>query len=184
MGRDLLVSRRGLLQAGLIGSAAVWCGGALGCARSARAPRAAARAALSPAGEEILAAVIPVVLGPLLPAGPARERALDAGLASVDDYLASLSLPLQREASDAFDTLDLPPVRALLLGTWQPWRDAPAGAVEAFLRSARQSRFLLARRIYALLQSLAVVAWFDQPEAWREIGYPGPPIGPHAPGAA
>jgi hypothetical protein len=177
-----LLSRRGLLQAGLLGSAAVSAGALLGCARRARAPGAAQRAALSPAAEEILRAVIPAVLGPLLPDGPARERALDAGVEAVDGYVASLSLPLQREAGDVFDALDLPPVRALLLGTWRPWREVPADAVEAFLRSARGSRFLLLRRVYALLQSLAVLAWFDQPPAWRELGYPGPPLGPHAGG--
>jgi hypothetical protein len=184
MASDLLLSRRGLLRAGLVGSVAVSAGGLLACARRAsRPPGVAERAALSPPGEEVMRAVIPVVLGPLLPrAGPARAQALDAGAAALDDYLASLSLPLQQEARDVFDTLDLLPVRVLLLGTRQRWQEAPPESIEAFLRSARHSRFLLARRIYAFLQSLAVLAWFDQPSAWPEIGYPGPPIGPYAAG--
>lgn len=186
MTRQLLVSRRGLLQAGVVGSAAIWAGGLLGCTRRAAGPAGApARAALSTSGEEILRAVIPVVLGPLLPGvGPAREQALAACVAGLDEYLASLSLPLQDEARDVFATLDLLPVRLLLLGTGQRWQDAPPAAVEAFLRSARHSRVLLLRRIYAFLQSMTVLAWFDQPAAWREIGYPGPPIGPYAPGGS
>jgi hypothetical protein len=186
MTRHLGVSRRGLLRAGLVGSAAIWAGGLFGCTRGAARPAGApARAALSPPGEEIVRAVIPVVLGPLLPgAGPAREQALETGVAALDEYLASLSLPLQDEARDVFDTLDLMPVRVLLLGTWQRWQDASPAAVEAFLRSARQSRVFLLRRIYAFLQSMTVLAWFDQPAAWREIGYPGPPLGPYAPGSS
>jgi hypothetical protein len=179
----MLLSRRGLLQAGLLGSTAAWAGGLLGCVarRDSPSPGATQRAALSPPAEEILRAVIPVVLGPLLPAtDPAREQALDAGLASLDDYLAHLSLPLQQEARNVFDMLDLLPLRVLLLGTRQRWHEAPPEAIEAFLRSARDSRFSLLRRIYVFLQSMAVLAWFDQPSAWHEIGYPGPPLGPYA----
>ncbi len=171
------LSRRGLLQAGLIGSAAVWAGGLLGCRRGSPAGVAGHRVALSPRGEEILRAVMPVVLGDLLPAErAAREQALEAGVASLNDYLAHLSLPLQEESRDVFETLDLLPVRVLLVGTWGRWRDASPDAIESFLRSARQSRFDLLRRMYAFLQSMAELAWFDQPMAWPAIGYPGPPI--------
>jgi ABC-type nitrate/sulfonate/bicarbonate transport system substrate-binding protein len=118
-----------------------------------------------------------VVLGPLLPAdGAAREQALDTGMASLDDYLAHLSLPLQDEARSVFGTLDLWPARVVLLGTSSRWDDASPDQVASFLRAARDSRFYLLRRMYAFLQSMAVLAWFDQPAAWPEIGYPGPPI--------
>jgi hypothetical protein len=182
----ILLSRRGLLQAGLLGSAAVWAGGVVGCAARRAAPAAATaqRVALSPQGEEILRAVAPVVLGPLLPADAvARAQALDAGMASLDDYLAHLSLPLQDEARGVFGTLDLWPTRVLLLGTSRRWSDASPQQVESFLRSARDSRFYLLRRMYAFLQSMAVLAWFDQPAAWPAIGYPGPPIERAAPAA-
>ena len=175
----MLLSRRGLLQAGLLGSTAIWAGGLVGCAtRRVAAPAAVTpRLALSPIGEEILRAVMPVVLGDLLPAaGAGREQALDAGMASLDDYLAHLSLPLQSEAINVFETLDLLPVRVLVVGTWSGWHDIPPETVESFLRSARDSRFDLLRRMYAFLQSMSVLAWFDQPAAWHAIGYPGPPI--------
>jgi hypothetical protein len=177
------VTRRGLLRAGLLGSAAVWAGGLLAGAarRASAAPSPAPRAALSPAGEEILRAVIPAALGPLyLVDRIDRERALEAGILALDDYLAHLSLPLQAEAERVFDTLDLLPARVLLLGTTRRWRDAPPDAIERFLRSARDSRLLLLRRMAAFLQSMTVLAWFDQPVAWRQVGYPGPPVGPWA----
>ncbi len=178
MDSRMLWSRRGLLQAGLLGSAAVWAGGLLGCAARRVSPAPVTqRVVLSPPAEDIMRAVMPVVLGPLFPAeGAARASALDAGMAQLDDYLAYLSLPLQAEAQNVFDTLDLLPVRVLLLGTWSRWRETSPETVESFLRSARDSRFDLLRRMFAFLQSMAVLAWFDQPAAWQDIGYPGPPI--------
>jgi hypothetical protein len=175
----LLLSRRGLLQAGVVGSAAIWAGGMLGCSRRQAAPSGAMgqRVALSPQGEEILRAVAPVVLGPLLPDDRAvREQALDAGMASLDDYLAHLSQPLQDEACSAFGTLDLLPARLLLLGTSSRWSEASPHRIESFLRAARDSRFYLLRRMYVFLQSMTVLAWFDQPAAWPGVGYPGPPV--------
>jgi hypothetical protein len=174
----VLLSRRGLLRAGVLGSAAIWAGGVLGCRRQAAPSGAMAqRVALSPQGEEILRAVAPVVLGALLPAdSAARAQALDAGMVSLDDYLAHLSQPLQDEARSAFGTLDLLPARVLLLGTSSRWRDASPHRIESFLGNARDSRFHLLRRMYVFLQSMTVLAWFDQPAAWPGIGYPGPPL--------
>lgn len=175
------ITRRGLLRAGLVGSVVVWAGGQLGCA--ARRPPSSftggekRRVALTPTAEEILRAVIPVVLGSLLPVeDAARENALDIGLSMLDDYLAYLPLPLQHEARNVFETLDLLPTRVLLVGTWDRWSAAPPETIEAFLRSARQSRFDLVRRMFVFLQSMAVLAWFDQRAAWPPIGYGGPPI--------
>lgn len=182
---DPLVTRRGLLRAGLVGSAVVWAGGQIGCAtrRSPTPVPRPQRVALTSTGEEILRRVAPVVLGSLLPADPvARERALDGGFVRLDDYLSYLSLPLQNEARDVFETLDLLPTRIVLLGTWSHWSDASEETLEAFLISARTSRFDLVRRVFTLLQSLVVLAWFDQPEAWPAIGYPGPPIERPLPG--
>jgi len=177
MERRILVSRRGLLQAGLAGSVAVWIGGLLGSAGCRVTPVATQRVALTPQGEEIIRAIMPVVLGPLLPSGGAdRARALDAGVANLDDYLAHLSLPLQREAGDVFGTLGLLPVRVLALRSSRPWREAAPETIEAFLGAARASRIDLLRRMFAFLQSMAVLAWFDQRAAWPAIGYPGPPI--------
>lgn len=122
-------------------------------------------------------AVAPVVLGPLLPSDPvARAAALDAGMACLDDYLAHFSLSLQRQTRLLFGALALLPVRLLLLGSWRRWRSVEAQHVEEFLLSARNSDVLPLRRFYNFLQSMAVVAWFDLPAAWEEIGYPGPPI--------
>ncbi len=122
-------------------------------------------------------AVAPVVLGPLLPTdGTARDASLAAAMATLDDYLAHLSLPLQRQARALLDVLALLPVRWLLLRSRVRWREATPERVEAFLRRAQQSRLFLLRRAYDFLQSMTVLAWFDLPVAWADIGYPGPPV--------
>lgn len=179
MQRLLFVSRRGLLRAGLFGTGAVWLGGLLACTpdRTARSSATPSRVALSPAGEEILRAICPVVLGGLLPeAGPERARVFAAGIADLDQYIAHLSSPLQRELHDVFATLDLLPVRLLLTGGFARWSETKPEALESCLRFARNSRSRLLRRVYALLQSLVVLSFFDQAVAWEGIGYPGPPI--------
>jgi hypothetical protein len=122
-------------------------------------------------------AVAPVVLGSLLPADRAsRDEALAAAMATLDDYLAHMSLPLQQQARLLLGALALLPARLLLLHTWSRWRNVAPERVEAFLLRARANRFFLLRRSYDFLQSMAVLAWFDLPAAWSEIGYPGPPV--------
>lgn len=135
------------------------------------------RVALSRQGEDILRAVVPAVLGPLLPADPAaRAELLEAGLASLDEYVAHLSPPLQRDMQFLFAALHTLPLRVALVRTWRRWPDIAPQRVESFLRRTRESRLFLLRRVYTSLHSLAVIAWFDLPVAWYEIGYPGPPI--------
>ncbi len=177
----LAVSRRGVLRAGLLGSVAVWGGGLLACGSDRGVASAASgnRVAISSAGEEILRSVTPVVLGGMIPAtGDARERIIDDGIASLDDYVAHLSPWLQREVRDVFGMLDLWPVRLLLTGDSRPWREKPLQSVDSFLRSARESRLLLLRRVYSFLQSMVVLSFFDQPSAWQAVGYPGPLAAP------
>lgn len=132
---------------------------------------------LSAAGEEVMRAVLPVVLGPLLPEErAAREESLKVAMATLDDYLGYMSLPVQRQARMLWGVLRLWPVRRLLLGTSLPWREVAPSRVEAFLRRAQASELYLLRRTYDFLQSMSVLAWFDLRESWTEIGYPGPPI--------
>lgn len=134
------------------------------------------RQVLTGEGEEILRCITPVVLGSLLDVGRADpDKALDDAMGAVDDYLAHLSLPLQRQARVTFALLHSLPARVVLLRTWRPWRETSRPRVETFLLAARGSRAPALRRIYGFLHSMIVVGWFDLPLAWEEIGYPGPP---------
>jgi hypothetical protein len=140
-------------------------------------PSAPRKGGLSPAGEEILRAVAPVVLGSLLPVDrDVRERSLADAMWALDDYVAHLSLPLQGQARTLLALLHFAPVRMALLRTTESWSSASPAKVEAFLRRARHSRVYLLRRIFDFLHSMTVIAWFDLPVAWEAIGYPGPPI--------
>ncbi|MBI5505383.1 MAG: hypothetical protein HY899_11320 [Deltaproteobacteria bacterium] len=122
-------------------------------------------------------AIAPIVLGSLMPADPAaRAAALTEGMATLDEYLAHFSLPLQKQVRLVFGALSLLPVRLLLLGTASRWRSADPARVEAFLHRAQGSGLAPLRLVFALLHSMTVLAWFDQPGAWNELGYPGPPI--------
>jgi hypothetical protein len=141
------------------------------------APRQPGKGGLSAAGEEVLRAVAPVVLGSLLPDDRAtRDQAMDDAMWALDDYVAHLSLPLQGQARLLLALLHSAPARVVLLGTTERWRSAPPERVEDFLRRARHSRVFLLRRVYDFLQSMTVIAWFDLPVAWEAIGYPGPPV--------
>lgn len=134
--------------------------------------------ALGAAGEEVLRAVQPVVLAPLLPRDSAtRAQALDEAVLAADDYLAHLSLPLQRQANLTLALVRSLPVRTVFLRTYRPWREASPAQIESFLRRAQTSRILLLRRIYDFLHSMSVIGWFDQTAAWDAIGYPGPAVG-------
>jgi hypothetical protein len=68
------------------------------------------------------------------------------------------------------------PARVLLMRTSRPWRDASPAQVEGFLRRAQHSPVFLLRRIYDFLHSMSVIGWFDLPDAWSAMGYPGPPM--------
>lgn len=124
----------------------------------------------------MLRAVAPVVLGPLLDdRGAAASAALDEAVEAVDDYLAHLSAPLQRQARVTLAALSSPPVRVALLRSPRPWSAAPGARIESALAGLRDNRAGALRRLYDFLHSLVVLGWFDLPLAWAEIGYPGPP---------
>lgn len=170
------LSRRRLLQLGALGAAIAFTAGITRRAFRRSSAPGDGRIALSAAGEEIVRALTPVVLGSLFDLDLSlRSRAMDDGISALDDYLAHLSPAVQEEVRGAFAALDLWPARLFLLGTIRPWKDAAPEALARFLRSAGGSRVQILRRIHGLLHSFVVLVWFDRPLAWPEIGYPGPP---------
>ena len=58
---------------------------------------------------------------------------------------------------------------------WSPWKEASADEIAAFLRDWRGSRYELKRSGYRALTQLIKAGWYDNPAAWRILGYPGPP---------
>jgi hypothetical protein len=119
--------------------------------------------------------VVPVLLAGALPAGAARERAIEDVVRGVDFAIAYFSPAVRGEIRQLFSLLRNPISRALLAGVWGGWAEASDTEVRAFLDRWRQSRFDLLRSAYVALHDLVAGAWYGNAASWRRIGYPGPP---------
>ena len=60
-------------------------------------------------------------------------------------------------------------------GRPQPFTRLSPAAQDAVLAGWRDSRLALRRSGYAVLRKLTQAAWYASPEAWADVGYPGPP---------
>nr|WP_315397949.1 hypothetical protein [uncultured Duganella sp.] len=167
-------NRRSLLKIGAVAAIALAAGGA--AYRLTRAPSRHAAAPLDTAANTLLAALIPPMLGPVLPLEPAaRAAAVDATVGHVGAAIAGLPVATQQQLQDLFGLLSIGPVRRLLAGVPGGWERAAPGDVDAFLRSWRRHRLQTLQTAYHALHDLITGAWYAQPANWAAIGYPGPP---------
>jgi hypothetical protein len=165
-------SRRTFLKFGAAGALILV---AAGAARGQRRYRPASGRepleVLDAADREVLAAVAPAIL-----AGTgASDANLDAVLGSIDRAVAGLPPHLQREVRQLLALLASWPGRRWLAGVAAPWADASPEEVQAFLERWRFSGWALLQQGYHALHDLVLAAWYARPDAWPEIGYPGPP---------
>jgi len=166
------VPRRSFLKIGVAGACTLAAGGAL--YRLAHAP-SASRFALDGKALTVLNAVIPVMLGPVLPvAAEARALALSGASARVRDAVLGLPLATQKEVQDLFGLLALGPARRLLAGVRGDWEQADPANVAAFLHSWRTHSLQTLQVAYQALHDLIIGAWYADPATWESIGYPGP----------
>lgn len=165
-------SRRSFLKIGVAGAITLAAGGAL--YRLANPP-VLQRFALEGGALAVLNAVIPVMLGPVLPAElAARAPALAAAAARVQAAVRGLPLATQKEVQDLFGLLALGPARRLLAGVGGGWDQADPRQVAAFLESWRTHRLQTLQTAYHGLHDLIIGAWYADPSSWEAIGYPGP----------
>lgn len=165
------MQRRSFLKAGLLGGLALVAGGAV--YRQLR-PATPSRFALDAAGRTMLAAVIPAIVGPVLPAeAAARQQALAAATERVAGAIQGLPLATQKEISDLFGLLCMAPTRRLLAGV-PDWPEASPPQVAAFLQGWRTHRTEMLQTAYQGLHDLVLGAWYSEPSTWAAIGYPGP----------
>jgi len=121
-------------------------------------------------------ALAPVVLAQALPSdAAARDRALAAIAASFDRGVSGLAPTAQKEIADLFAFLDFAPTRLAFAGLWSPVADSPPEALAAFLARWRDSRYELQQASYQAITQLIHASWYDMPESWGGIAYPGPP---------
>lgn len=166
-------NRRSFLKIGVAGAIVLAAGGAV--YRLAYAPTPGRRFALDGPAGTLLTAVIPSMLGPILPAEPAaRAAAIGQTVDHVAGAIAGLPLSSQKEVQDLFGLLSLAPVRRMLAGVSGGWSHASPAKVDAFLRSWRHHRLQTLQTAYLALHDLILGAWYAQPANWPAIGYPGP----------
>ena len=145
-------SRRSFLKIGVAGAFTLAAGGAV---YRLAYPPALHRFALEGGAQAVLLAIIPAMLGPVLP---------------------ELGLPLstQQEVQDLFGLLALGPARRLLAGVGGSWEQADPRQVSAFLQSWRTHSLHTLQVAYQALHDLIIGAWYADPSSWERIGYPGP----------
>jgi hypothetical protein len=158
------MKRREFIQVGLAGAALL-----------ATARWAMADAALDTRTREIVRAIVPVVLAGALPAEEStRAKAIDETVEAFGRAVSALAPAIQEELGQMFSFLAFGPTRLASTGIFS-WREAKADDIARFLEEWRHSRFELKRAGYRALTQLIQGAWFDNPLAWKVIGYPGPP---------
>jgi len=121
----------------------------------------------------LFAALIPVVLAGTRAAGDAAAR--DRLLQALDQALALPAPEPQDEWRNLIRLLEFPPARRLLAGVGPHWHEAEPTDIASFLTRWRDSRFGVLNLGYAGLVGIIKGAWYGLPEAFEEIGYPGPP---------
>jgi hypothetical protein len=166
-------SRRSFLKIGVAGACTLAAGGAI--YRLANPPRTPHRFALEGGAQAVLQAVIPVMLGPVLPAEPAaRAVALTAASQRVRAAVLGLPLATQKEVQDLFGLLALGPARRLLAGVAGGWDQADPAQVAAFLQNWRTHSLQTLQIAYHALHDLIIGSWYADPSSWDAIAYPGP----------
>lgn len=166
-------SRRSFLKIGVIGALTLAAGGAI--YRVAHRPAQPALFVLDGDARAVLVAVIPSMLGPVLPAdAAARAAAIDGVLGRIDGAIHGLPLATQKEVQDLFGLLALAPARRFLAGVPASWQQATPEQVDAFLHSWRTHRVGMLVTAYQAMHDLILGPWYSDPANWAAIGYPGP----------
>lgn len=165
-------SRRTFVKTGALAALALAAGGGI---YRATHPPALAPFVLDGEARAALHAIVPALLDGVLPGpGPAREAAIGAAIARVQQAILSLPPATQKEVQDLFGLLALWPARRLLTGVPGRWSEAGAAQVAAFLQDWRVHRLGLLRSAYGAMHDLVLGAWYADPSTWAAIGYPGP----------
>ena len=165
-----VISRRQFLKVGATGAMALACARWLEGRAADATPREINNA-------RILAAFVPVILEGSLPRDDvARSAAIGAVVAGFERSVAGMSPAVRGEVDDLFALFRVAPMRVALTGLWSPVEEATRDELAGFLDRWRTSGFEIQRAGYLALTQLVQSAWYDEPLAWRAVGYPGPPL--------
>ncbi|OEZ57641.1 twin-arginine translocation signal domain-containing protein [Duganella sp. HH105] len=168
-----MTTRRSFLKIGAAAAITLAAGGAI--YRLAHPPALPHPFTLDGEAKAVLAAIVPTMLGPVLPAEPAaRAAAVEDAMARTLAAIHGLPLSTQKEVQDLFGLLALGPARRLLAGVSGSWAQAAPEQVAAFLQSWRHHRLAMLQTAYLALHDLILGPWYAEPSSWTAIGYPGP----------
>lgn len=130
---------------------------------------------LTVAGREVFGAVARAVLDGSLPKAAAPQaEALQAHLQRLDDALGAFPAEVQAELSQLLAILASAPGRLGLAGFYAPWPRASVAEIQSALQSMRTSSLALRQQAYHALRDLTNAAYYADPQAWLQLGYPGP----------
>jgi len=172
-----IFTRRDFLKVGTAG-ALILATARLGRGQGVPDPSGESRsgAVLDAGANDVLAAVVPVILAGALPAEQsARSRRIAATMEGVSKAVAGLPAHARADLRSLFALLGFGPTRWLLAGVRQPWRAARETEVAAFLERWRTSGWALKEQAYQAFHELVFAAYYADPDSWPDIGYPGPP---------
>ncbi|MBV8125022.1 MAG: hypothetical protein JOY60_14955 [Burkholderiaceae bacterium] len=106
--------------------------------------------------------------------GPARDRALQAHLAALDQTMAGFTVPVRQELSQLFSLLNGSAGRLGLTGLLHDWSACSSADILAALDAMRHSGLALKQQAYHALRDLNYGVFFADPAHWSLMGYPGP----------
>ncbi|HEX6591842.1 MAG TPA: hypothetical protein VF050_07575 [Moraxellaceae bacterium] len=170
-------SRRQFLRVGLMGALALSAVSTVAVLTGCSTPPAAKSFRFLRDNDlKVLRALIPVVLGNVLPAGAAADQAMEETLHSLDNLIFGTSRAGHKQISQLFDLLAMPATRYTVVGLSDDWDKASATDINNFLVSWSHSRVQMLRAGYLGLSQLITMSWYLQPRSWAAIGYVPPRV--------
>jgi hypothetical protein len=172
----LTLTRRGVLKAGLLGTAALVAGGTVATMAGYNREPATELGLTFLRKQDIsfIAALAPVILKGTFP-GPLGEHAETRLIRAVDSLMSNLGEFSKKQLTQLFDLMSIGPARFIAGGPISNWADAKPEDINDFLEGWRNSLFPIKRMGYTSLSKIITMSWYPQPENYAQIGYPGPP---------
>jgi len=171
-------SRRGFLQLGAMGSAALTLGSGVamltGCAQQ-QAPAPGFKT-LRDIDVYFFGALAPAILTTQGYPGALGKEARQRLLEALDTTMTTLQGHALSQLQMGADLMGSPVTRVAIGAPLHPWEEATVEEAEAFLESWRDSWLPIKRFGYAGLTKIIKMCWYSQPENYPLSGYPGPPV--------
>jgi len=130
---------------------------------------------MTASAKTVFRAVARGVLDGMLPSdSAARDAALAAHLARLDDTIAGFPCATQSELSQLIALISTAPGRSAIVGLHIEWDSASDADIQAAMQDMRTSSLAMRQQVFHALRDLTNAAYFADPQAWTSLGYPGP----------